>query len=122
MRNIQKKMQRMENAFDVCAEDLFNQSLKLEEMEKKAGNAEDDMSSLRSRLILLQENNEVPEMKCADVQKPVEKTVYDTQYEIVSEKDCRVEQENVCRSVTEMYERQSKETWRGLTILTPGEV
>ena len=44
---------------------------------------------------------EVPEMKCADVQKPVEKTVHDTQYEIVLEKDCRVEQENVCRSVTE---------------------
>ena len=40
MRNIQKKMQRMENAFDVYTEDLFNQSLKLEEMEKKAGNAE----------------------------------------------------------------------------------
>ena len=51
---------------------------------------------------------EVPEMKCADVQKPVEKTVHDTQYEIVSEKDCRVEQENVCHSVTEMYEQQSR--------------
>ena len=55
VRNIQKKMQRMENAFDVYTEDLFNQSLKLEEMEKKAGNAEDNVSSLRSRLILLQE-------------------------------------------------------------------
>ena len=43
----------------------------------------------------------VPDMMRADVQKPVEKTVHDTQYEIVSEKDCRVEQENVCRSVTE---------------------
>ena len=58
----------MENAFDVCAEDLFNQSLKLKEecyeipetkcadvqkpMEKKPGNAEGDVSSLRSRLIL----------------------------------------------------------------------
>ena len=51
----------MENAFDVYTEDLFNQSLKLEEMEKKAGNAEGDVFSLRSRLILLQENNEVPE-------------------------------------------------------------
>ena len=60
-----------------------------------------DVSSLRSRLILLQECHEVPEMKCADVQKPVEKTVHNTQCEIVSKKDCRVEQENVCRSVTE---------------------
>ena len=49
VRNIQKKMQRTENAFDVCVEDLFNKSLKLK---KNAGNAEGDVSSLRSRLIL----------------------------------------------------------------------
>merc|ERR1712122_115891 len=61
VRNIQKKMQAMESAFDVCTEDLFNQTVKLEEMEKKAGNAEGDVSSLRSRLILLQENNEKQE-------------------------------------------------------------
>merc|ERR1712179_761112 len=65
VRNIQKKMQGMESAFDVCTEDLFNQSLKLEEMEKKAGNAEGDVSSLRSRLILLQENNEKQEDRLA---------------------------------------------------------
>merc|ERR1719323_3034499 len=51
-------MQAMESAFDVCTEDLFNQTVKLEEMEKKAGNAEGEVSALRSRLILLQENNE----------------------------------------------------------------
>merc|ERR1711963_486132 len=51
-------MQAMESAFDVCTEDLLNQTVKLEEMEKKAGNAEGEVSSLRSRLILLQENNE----------------------------------------------------------------
>ena len=39
LRNVQKKMQAMESQFDVCTEDLFNQSVKLEEMEKKAGNA-----------------------------------------------------------------------------------
>merc|ERR1719464_2148985 len=33
-------MQAMESQFDVCTEDLFNQTIKLEEMEKKAGNAE----------------------------------------------------------------------------------
>merc|ERR1719397_1573747 len=31
-------MQAMESQFDVCTEDLFNQTIKLEEMEKKAGN------------------------------------------------------------------------------------
>merc|ERR1719350_312160 len=58
-------MQAMESAFDVCTEDLFNQTVKLEEMEKKAGNAEGDVSSLRSRLILLQENNEKQEDRLA---------------------------------------------------------
>merc|ERR1719305_1597179 len=48
-------MQAMESQFDVCTEDLFNQTIKLEEMEKKAGNAEGEVSSLRGRLILLQE-------------------------------------------------------------------
>merc|ERR1712168_1506508 len=54
-------MQVMESQFDVCTEDLFNQSIKLEEMEKKAGNAENEVSALRGRLILLQENNEKQE-------------------------------------------------------------
>merc|ERR1711892_1205776 len=54
-------MQAMESAFDVCTEDLFNQTVKLEEMEKKAGNAEGEVSGLRGRLILLQENNEKQE-------------------------------------------------------------
>ena len=35
---------------------IFNQTVKLEEMEKKAGNAEGEVSALRSRLILLQVN------------------------------------------------------------------
>merc|ERR1719420_985522 len=55
-------MQSMEGQFDACTEDLFNQTIKLEEMEKKAGNAE---SGLRSRLILLQENNEKQEERLA---------------------------------------------------------
>merc|ERR1719347_2379604 len=58
-------MQAMESQFDVCTEDLFNQTLKLEEMEKKAGNAESEVSALRSRLILLQENNEKQEDRLA---------------------------------------------------------
>merc|ERR1719481_1128873 len=51
-------MQVMEGQYDVTFEDLFNQTVKLEEMEKKAGNAESEVSALRSRMILLQENNE----------------------------------------------------------------
>merc|ERR1719339_665423 len=58
-------MQAMESAFDVCTEDLFNQTVKLEEMEKKAGNAEGEVSALRSRLILLQENKEKQEDRLA---------------------------------------------------------
>merc|ERR1719462_933592 len=58
-------MQAMESQFDVCTEDLFNQTIKLEEMEKKAGNAEGEVSALRSRLILLQENNEKQEERLA---------------------------------------------------------
>ena len=63
LRNVQKKMQAMESQFDVCTEDLFNQTVKLEEMEKKAGHAESEVSALRGRLILLQENNEKQEEK-----------------------------------------------------------
>merc|ERR1711935_881543 len=65
VRNSQKKMQAMESQFDCCIEELFNQTLKLEEMEKKAGNAESEVSALRSRMILLQENNEKQEERLA---------------------------------------------------------
>merc|ERR1719334_792238 len=58
-------MQAMEGQFDCCAEDLFNQTIKMEEMEKKAGNAESEVSGLRSRLILLQENTEKQEERLA---------------------------------------------------------
>ena len=47
MDSIKKKMEK-----------LANQTVKLEEMEKKAGNTEGEVSALRGRLILLQENNE----------------------------------------------------------------
>merc|ERR1712106_1305929 len=58
-------MQNMESSYDVCIEDLFNQTVKLEGMEKKAGNAEGEVSGLRGRLILLQENNEKQEERLA---------------------------------------------------------
>ena len=65
LRIIQKKIQNMESAYDVCIEDLFNQTVKLEAMEKKSGNADGEVSSLRGRLILLQENNEKQEDRLA---------------------------------------------------------
>merc|ERR1711874_964266 len=52
---IQKKIQQTESAFDVCTEDLFNQTIKLEEMEKKAGNAEGQVGDLARRLLLMEE-------------------------------------------------------------------
>merc|ERR1711892_278026 len=61
----EEKLQAMESAYDVTIEDLFNQTVKLEEMEKKAGNAEGDVSGLRSRLILLQGNAEKQEERLA---------------------------------------------------------
>jgi len=52
---IQKKIQQTESAFDVGTEDLFNQTIKLEEMEKKAGNAEGQVGDLARRLLLMEE-------------------------------------------------------------------
>ena len=49
---IQKKIQQTESAFDVTTEDLFNQTIKLEEMETKAGNAEGQVGDLARRLML----------------------------------------------------------------------
>merc|ERR1711892_1358358 len=65
LKAVQKKIQAMESAYDVTIEDLFNQTVKLEEMEKKAGNAEGDVSGLRSKLILLQGNAEKQEERLA---------------------------------------------------------
>merc|ERR1711892_119804 len=58
-------MQAMESQYDVTIEDLFNQTLKLEEIEKKVDNVEGEVSALRGRMILLQENNEKQEERLA---------------------------------------------------------
>ena len=55
MKHIQKKIQQTESAFDVATEDLFNQTIKLEEMEKKANNAESQVGDLARRLLLMEE-------------------------------------------------------------------
>jgi len=56
VRQLQKKIQAGEGQFDVCTEDLFNQTLKLEDMEKQAGNAEGNVGALARRMLLLEEN------------------------------------------------------------------
>jgi len=65
LRLVNKKIQNIESNYDVAVEDLFNQSVKLEAMEKKAGMADSDVSALRNKLILLQENAEKQEDKLA---------------------------------------------------------
>jgi len=55
VKQVQKRIQQTESAFDVCTEDLFNQTIKLEEMEKKAGNAEGQVGDLARRLLLMEE-------------------------------------------------------------------
>jgi len=57
VKNLQKKIQATESAYDVCTEDLFNQTIKLEEMEKKASNAEGQVGDLARRVLLMEENS-----------------------------------------------------------------
>ena len=56
VRSLQKKIQSTEGAYDACTEDLFNQTIKLEEMEKKANNAEGQVGDLARRVLLMEEN------------------------------------------------------------------
>ena len=49
----------------MCIEDLFNQTVKLEAMDKKASMAESEVSGLRSKQILLQEHAEKQEERLA---------------------------------------------------------
>merc|ERR1712107_860748 len=65
VKNLQKKIQQTESAFDVCTEDLFNQMIKLEEMEKKAGNAEGQVGDLARRLLLMEESSVKSEERLA---------------------------------------------------------
>merc|ERR1711944_268876 len=64
VKNLQKKIQQTESAFDVCTEDLFNQTIKLE-MEKKAGNAEGQVGDLARRLLLMEESSVKSEERLA---------------------------------------------------------
>merc|ERR1712055_636354 len=65
LRIVQKKIQGLEGSYDMCIEDLFNQTVKLEAMDKKASMAEGEVSGLRSKQILLQEHAEKQEERLA---------------------------------------------------------
>ena len=52
---VTKKFQSMESQYDCVIEDLFNASIKLEEKEKVAANAEADVGSSSRRILLLGE-------------------------------------------------------------------
>jgi len=65
LRIVQKKIQALEGSYDMCIEDLFNQTVKLEAMDKKASMAEGEVSGLRSKQILLQEHAEKQEERLA---------------------------------------------------------
>jgi len=65
LRNIQKKMQTQESQFDVVTEDLFNATIKLEEKEKVAANAEADVGALSRRILLMEDEADKSENRLA---------------------------------------------------------
>merc|ERR1712037_914973 len=78
----QEKIQQTESAFDVCTEDLFNQTIKLEEMEKKAGNAEGQVGDLARRLLLMEESSAKSEERLAISATNLAKTSIDADQSI----------------------------------------
>jgi len=65
LHNLSKKFQTMESQFDVTVEDLFNASIKLEEKEKVAANAEADVGALSRRILLMEDDAEKSENRLA---------------------------------------------------------
>lgn len=58
LRSLQKKFQSIEGQFDVCSEDLFNATMKLENKEKLLNNLEGDVGGLARRILLLEDEEE----------------------------------------------------------------
>jgi len=65
LRVLQKKMQTVEGSYDCAAEDLFNASIKLEEKEKVAANAEADVGALSRRILLMEDDADKSENRLA---------------------------------------------------------
>lgn len=114
VRNLQKKIQQTESAFDVATEDLFNQTIKLEEMEKKAGNAEGCVGDLARRLLLLEENAVKSEERLAISVTNLAKTSLGADQSVKDQHDMN----NVCAKKSENndgLETQLKEAQYTLT-------
>merc|ERR1711983_322667 len=62
---VTKKYQNMESSFDVAVEDLFNATIKLEEKEKVAANAEADVGSSSRRILLMEDDADKSENRLA---------------------------------------------------------
>jgi len=63
--SITKKFQAMESSYDVALEDLFNATIKLEEKEKVAANAEADVGSSSRRILLMEDEADKSENRLA---------------------------------------------------------
>merc|ERR1711970_1101625 len=114
VKNLQKKIQQTEAQYDVCTEDLFNQTIKLEEMEKKAGNAEGCVGDLARRLLLLEENAVKSEERLAISVTNLAKTSLGADQSVKDQHDMN----NVCAKKSENndgLETQLKEAQYTLT-------
>merc|ERR1712156_1082190 len=60
-----KKFQSMESQYDCAVEDLFNATIKLEEKEKVAANAEADVGSSSRRILLMEDDADKSENRLA---------------------------------------------------------
>merc|ERR1712141_483178 len=117
VKNLQKKIQQTESAFDVCTEDLFNQTIKLEEMEKKAGNAEGQVGDLARRLLLMEESSVKSEERLAISATNLAKTSIDADQSI---KDQHVISE-VCSKKSENNDGLEKQLKDAQYTLTESE-
>merc|ERR1712002_1342790 len=63
--NVNKKYTAMESSYDVALEDLFNATIKLEEKEKVAANAEADVGSSSRRILLMEDDADKSENRLA---------------------------------------------------------
>jgi len=63
--NVNKKYTAMESSYDVALEDLFNATIKLEEKEKVAANAEADVGASSRRILLMEDDADKSENRLA---------------------------------------------------------
>merc|ERR1712010_412581 len=117
VKNLQKKIQQTESAFDVCTEDLFNQTIKLEEMEKKAGNAEGQVGDLARRLLLMEESSVKSEERLAISATNLAKTSLDADQGIKDENNIN----EVCSKKSENNDGLEKQLKDAQYTLTESE-